>query len=44
MNTFSALLAQDVMSSPVLSTSPESSVEQIEQEFVRHGVSAMPVV
>jgi CBS domain-containing protein len=44
MNTFSALLAQDVMSSPVWSTSPESSVEQLEQEFVRHGVSAMPVV
>ena len=32
------------MSSPVWSTSPESSVEQLEQEFVRHGVSAMPVV
>ena len=44
MNTFSALLAQDVMSSPVFSTSPESSVDQLEQEFVRHGVSAMPVV
>ena len=43
MNTFSELLAQDVMSSPVWSTSPESSVEQLEQEFVRHGVSAMPV-
>jgi len=44
MNTFSELLAQDVMTTPVLSTSPESSVEQLEQEFVRHGVSAMPVV
>jgi len=44
MNTFSALLAQDVMSTPVWSTSPESSVDQVEQEFVRHGVSAMPVV
>ena len=44
MNTFSALLAQDVMSPQVWSTSPESSVEQLEQEFVRHGVSAMPVV
>jgi len=44
MNTFSELLAQDVMSSPVLSTSPESDVDQLEQEFVRHGVSAMPVV
>jgi len=44
MSTFSALLAQDVMSKPVLSTSPESSVDQLEQEFVRHGVSAMPVV
>ena len=44
MNTFSALLAQDVMSPPVWSTSPESSVDQLEQEFVRHGVSAMPVV
>ncbi len=44
MNTFGALLAQDVMSAPVWSTSPESSVDQVEQEFVRHGVSAMPVV
>ncbi len=44
MSTFSDLLAQDVMSTPVLSTSPESSVDQLEQEFVRHGVSAMPVV
>ena len=44
MNTFSELLAQDVMSSPVFSTSPESGVDQLEQEFVRHGVSAMPVV
>jgi len=44
MNTFSALLAQDVMSSPVLSISPEFGVDQLEQEFVRHGVSAMPVV
>jgi CBS domain-containing protein len=44
MNTFSALLAQDVMSSPVFSTSPESSVDQLELEFVRHSVSAMPVV
>jgi len=32
------------MSSPVFSTSPESGVDQLEQEFVRHGVSAMPVV
>ena len=32
------------MSSPVLSISPESSVDQLEQEFVRHGVSVMPVV
>lgn len=44
MNTFSELLAQDVMNSPVLSASPESDVDQLEQEFVRHGVSAMPVV
>ncbi len=44
MNTFSALLAQDVMSSPVFSISSESGVDQLEQEFVRHGVSAMPVV
>ena len=44
MNTFSVLLAQDVMSSPVFSILPESSVDQLEQEFVRHGVSAMPVV
>lgn len=44
MNRFSELLAQDVMSSPVLTISPESSVDQLEQEFVRHGVSAMPVV
>ena len=44
MNTFSELLAQDVMSSPVFSILPESSVDQLEQEFVRHGVSAMPVV
>ena len=32
------------MSSPVFSTSPECSVDQLEQEFVRHSVSAMPVV
>ena len=44
MNTFSELLAQDVMSSPVLSISPVSDIDQLEQEFVRHGVSAMPVV
>jgi CBS domain-containing protein len=44
MSTFSDLLAQDVMSTPMLSTSPETSVDQLEQEFVRHGVSAMPVV
>lgn len=44
MNPFSELLAQDVMNSPVLSTTPESDVEQVEQDFVRHGVSAMPVV
>lgn len=44
MNRFSELLAQDVMSSPVFTTSPESGVDQLEQEFVRHGVSAMPVV
>ncbi|MCP4786376.1 MAG: CBS domain-containing protein [Fuerstiella sp.] len=44
MNTFSELLAQDVMSSPVFSTSPDAGVDQLEQEFVRHGVSAMPVV
>ncbi|MEQ9410667.1 MAG: CBS domain-containing protein [Fuerstiella sp.] len=44
MTTFSELLAQDVMSSPVISTSPESGIDELEQEFVRHGVSAMPVV
>jgi predicted transcriptional regulator len=44
MNVFSTLLAQDVMSSPVFSISPESGVDEVEQEFVRHGVSAMPVV
>jgi CBS domain-containing protein len=44
MNRFSELLAQDVMSSPVWSTSPDLSVDQLEQEFVRHAVSAMPVV
>ena len=44
MNPFSELLAQDVMNSPVLSASPETGIEEVEQEFVRHGVSAMPVV
>jgi CBS domain-containing protein len=44
MNRFSDLLAQDVMSSPVWSTSPDLSVDQLEQEFVRRGISAMPVV
>ena len=44
MNPFSELLAQDVMNSPVLSTSPESGVDRVEGEFVRHGVSAMPVI
>lgn len=44
MNPFSELLAQDVMNAPVLSTTPESDVDQVEREFVRHGVSAMPVV
>lgn len=44
MNPFSELLAQDVMNSPVLSASPETDIEDVEQEFVRHGVSAMPVV
>ena len=44
MLNFSSLLAQDVMSSPVFSTSPESSVDQLEQDFVQHDVSAMPVV
>ena len=44
MNAFSELLAQDVMSSPVWSISPEAGIDQLEQEFVRHGVSAMPVV
>ncbi|NQV27322.1 MAG: CBS domain-containing protein [Rhodopirellula sp.] len=44
MNPYSELLAQDVMNSPVLSTSPETDVDDVEQEFVRHGVSAMPVV
>lgn len=43
MNRFSELLAQDVMSSPVWSTSPDLSVDQLEQEFVRRGISAMPV-
>lgn len=44
MNPYSELLAQDVMNSPVLSISPESDVDDVEQEFVRHGVSVMPVV
>ena len=44
MNPFSELLAQDVMNSPVLSTTPGSDVDQVERDFVRHGVSAMPVV
>jgi predicted transcriptional regulator len=44
MSTFSELLAQHVMSTPVLSTSPESSINQLEREFVRHGLSAMSVV
>jgi CBS domain-containing protein len=43
MNRFSELFAQDVMSAPVWSTSPDLSVDQLEQEFVRRGISAMPV-
>ena len=44
MNPFRELLAQDVMNSPVLSTTPETDTDEVEQEFLRHGVSAMPVV
>lgn len=44
MNPFSELLAQDVMNAPVLTTTPEIVVDDVEQEFVRHGVSAMPVI
>lgn len=44
MNPFRELLAQDVMNSPVLSTTPEAGTDEVEQEFLRHGVSAMPVV
>jgi len=44
MSIFSELLDQQVMNTPVLSTSHGSSVNQLDREFVRHGVSAMPVV
>ena len=44
MSTFRELLGQHIMSTPVLSTSPESSVNQLERHFVRCGLSAMPVV
>lgn len=44
MNPFSELQAQDVMNAPVLTTSSNADIEHVEQDFVRHGVSAMPVV
>ncbi|MCX7396653.1 MAG: CBS domain-containing protein [Planctomycetales bacterium] len=44
MNRFSEPLAQDAMSAPVWSTLPDLSVDQLEQEFVCRGISAMPVV
>lgn len=44
MNSFSELLAQDVMNAPVLSTTPDADTDQVENQFLRHGVSAMPVV